>query len=47
MALEKIQREMGLYLREPVKLEENPKKKKLAIELGFDKSTTWAPHTCI
>ena len=35
------------YLREPVKLEVNPKKKKLAIKLGFDESLTWAPHTCI
>ena len=31
-----------LCLREPVKLEVTPKKKKLATELGFDKSLTWA-----
>ena len=44
MTLEKNQREMGVCT---VKLEVNPKKKKLAIKLGFDESLTWAPHTCI
>ena len=37
---EKSEGDGCLYLREPVKLEVNPKKKKLAIKLGFDKSLT-------
>ena len=38
MAQRKIKRRDGcLCLRELVKLEVNPKKKKLATELGFDK----------
>ena len=40
MALEKNQREMGVCT---VKLEVNPKKKKLAIKLGFDKSPFLGP----
>ena len=48
MALEKNWMERWcLYFRELVKLEVNPKKKKLATELEFDKSLTWAPYTCI
>ena len=48
MALEKNQRERWVFVvKRTVKLEVNPKEKKLATELGFDKSLTWAPHICI
>ena len=48
MALEKNWMERWVsVLGELVKLEVNSKKKKLATELEFDKSLTWAPHTCI